>query len=318
MEPLDPQVQGERVALIGFGRMGERHASVFSRCVGRSRIVVWDSASGARTHASVQGYRVASSLQDALKRASSAVIATPNATHAELAEASLRHRRRTLLEKPMALTARDATRLSGLSRTYGPLYVAHSERFHPAIALLRAHVGTEPVKRITAIRHADVDPARTPDSLLVTHAIHDLDLVRWLGRRSISVHSSRYMSRDGLRLRLSDEAGPWAIIEVAKSKKPVRAIRIYTEARMFEANLLASSLIVSCAQTHATILARFAPGDGLFEQARAFAFSGDSERETSNDALCPASDAAAVLDLALAAQRMLADDVDMRESAPAE
>lgn len=67
------------------------------------------------------------------------VVATPHASHAEVAEKVIRHGAGVLVEKPLALTSRDAWMLRDLASAFGvPLIVSHPYLFHKHARTVRA------------------------------------------------------------------------------------------------------------------------------------------------------------------------------------
>jgi predicted dehydrogenase len=107
-----------RVGIAGFGYAGKTFHAPLIRTTPGLAIAAVSSSDAARVHASL-GDEV-QVLADARQLAASAaidlfVIATPNATHAELAALALEHGKHVVIDKPFAATAREAAHLVRLA-----------------------------------------------------------------------------------------------------------------------------------------------------------------------------------------------------------
>src|SRR5918994_4966261 len=108
---------GTRVALIGFGYAGRVfHAPLISATPGLTLAVI-----GSRQGAGVRSvYPGAEPVSDPLSAARHpdvdlVVIATPNDTHAPLAEAALRAGKHVVVDKPFTVTLAEARALAALA-----------------------------------------------------------------------------------------------------------------------------------------------------------------------------------------------------------
>src|SRR5918994_3757634 len=123
---------GTRVALIGFGYAGRVfHAPLISATPGLTLAVI-----GSRQGAGVRSvYPGAGPVSDPLSAARHpdvdlVVIATPNDTHAPLAEAALRAGRHVVVDKPFTVTAAEARHLAVVARQSSRvLSVFHNRRW---------------------------------------------------------------------------------------------------------------------------------------------------------------------------------------------
>lgn len=111
-----------------------------------------------------------------------AIIATPTASHAELAKQSLEAGVHTLVEKPLALTFQECRELAALSETRGlRLSAGHVERYNPVTVKLKSwFASTGPEIRYYRFERSQPLPVRIPEDILTDKLIHDLDLVRYL------------------------------------------------------------------------------------------------------------------------------------------
>jgi predicted dehydrogenase len=129
-----------RVALIGCGAWGENLLRTLAARE-RARVVAVadpDPARLGRARAIAPGARGVPSLDEALAAGVDAVvIATPPASHADLALRALEAGADVLVEKPLALGVADAERCAARAAALGRIgMVGHLLRFHPAVARL--------------------------------------------------------------------------------------------------------------------------------------------------------------------------------------
>jgi predicted dehydrogenase len=103
-------------------------------------------------------------------------VATPTASHREVASAFLREKVAVLVEKPMAASLPEADDLIALAGRNGVvLGVGHTERFNPAVRALRERV-KDP--RFIEVHRLGTFPARSLDvDVVLDLMIHDIDLI---------------------------------------------------------------------------------------------------------------------------------------------
>jgi predicted dehydrogenase len=184
-----------RVGVIGVGYWGPnivRNLHAIDACDGVVAFDIDDS----RLQGIVHHYpatHVARTLEDVLDDPGIAavVIATPVVTHAELAKRALAAGKSVLVEKPLAVTTRDAREIVGLARERGSLVMAgHTFLFSPPVQavarLIRAGEIGAPLyvqsSRVNlGIHRSDVD-------VIWDLAPHDLSILRaWLGADPVRV-----------------------------------------------------------------------------------------------------------------------------------
>lgn len=135
-----------RVLLIGAGRFGKEHLKTLQNLEKDARVqlagVVVASEESSGRIAEHFGVSATTQLTAELLRGVDGVdIVTPSSTHAELARRCLRHTN-VLVEKPLAMTLRQAESLRGAARrSKRKLMVAQVYRFHPVIRRLRELTG---------------------------------------------------------------------------------------------------------------------------------------------------------------------------------
>jgi UDP-N-acetylglucosamine 3-dehydrogenase len=172
-----------RVAVIGLGRMGSRHAAALRAADDLVLVAAVDPA-GDRYSATPDVPVLASIDQLREHRIDYAVLASPTTSHLPLGAALADAGIPTLIEKPLAGDLPSATQLRHAFHHAGvPAAVGYIERHQPAIVVLHhlLHAGLlGDLIAISTIRSATY-PARITD-IGVTHdlATHDIDLAAWL------------------------------------------------------------------------------------------------------------------------------------------
>jgi predicted dehydrogenase len=164
-----------RVAVIGAGIMGAHHARVLHQLPSADLALVVDpDEARGKALAQAAGAQYSPDPGDAAELAEAVVVATPNATHAEIAVPLLEAGVDVLVEKPIAPTVADADRLIQAADYNGRiLAVGHIERFNPAVLELDRHV--EDLLHLELTRIGPFSPRITSDVVLDL-MIHVLEL----------------------------------------------------------------------------------------------------------------------------------------------
>lgn len=171
-----------KVALVGFGNMGQHHYRVLRMRKDVEVVGIVDPRAHSLQHA--VDVQVMARIED-LSRVDAAVIASPTTTHKPIAERLIREGVHVLIEKPLASNAEEAQQLVQLAQqSRVVLAVGHIERFNPAVEMLREMV-SEPL--LLQFERLSPYSPRIPDSVVMDLMIHDLDLVYWLGGRPADV-----------------------------------------------------------------------------------------------------------------------------------
>lgn len=173
-----------RVALIGLGTMGTRHARVLSALPARFEVVRgYDVDRAASAPAGLPRSRSeAEALVSDGAGVDVAIVATPILTHAPIVSRALAAGVHVLVEKPLCATSSESRALLEAQRRGGArLYVGHSERFNPVVrALAKLLRGRS--DRVLAIEFKRVGPSRPSEcGVLLNLGVHDFDLAAYLG-----------------------------------------------------------------------------------------------------------------------------------------
>jgi UDP-N-acetylglucosamine 3-dehydrogenase len=227
------------VAVLGFGAMGRIHARVFRELTDAFTLSGVFDTNPAKTRGVDEARRSAS---EAVSKADLVVLATPMATHAELAASLLQRGHDVFVEKPMCTTSREAEMLLEAANRHGrQLFVGHSERFNPAVRGALAELGSEAILSIECTRIA---LAREPDTLddetIFNLGVHDLDLITYLARSPLSVEGIR-ATREAQLAHIEVATLSGVSGKIVVGRKPTgaeRALVVRTETRRFEADLL--------------------------------------------------------------------------------
>ncbi|AKJ05632.1 Hypothetical protein AA314_07258 [Archangium gephyra] len=143
-----------RVALLGFGFAGRTfHAPLIQATDGLElRVVASSQAEAVRTW--LPGATVVASAQEAATHpdVELVVIATPNASHAPLAEAALRAGKHVVVDKPFTVTLAEARALRALALECGrTLSVFHNRRWDSDFLALRTVVAEGLLGHVTHV-----------------------------------------------------------------------------------------------------------------------------------------------------------------------
>ncbi len=168
-----------RVGVIGTGVMGGYHTRVAAMLPGCALIGIHD-ADPARADDMARQYGVAAfrSCDELCAATEAVIVATPTATHADVAAACLRAGCHVLVEKPLAATPAEAEALVALEReAQRILMVGHVERFNPAITVLLSVIDPREVVACEATRLSTTLGRDQSVDIIFDLMIHDLDLM---------------------------------------------------------------------------------------------------------------------------------------------
>lgn len=182
------------VALIGAGAIGRMHAETLLRHPTVTLAAIADPTPAARDYAQSLGVPLYETHQDLLSRVrvGAAIVATPNATHADVGIDCLRAGVPVLMEKPIADTAAQAQRLCDAATTAGvPLLVGHQRRHNPIVQRARSLIRDGAVGRPVSANvmatwlkpDSYFEPAwrrRKGGGPVLINLIHDIDMTRFL------------------------------------------------------------------------------------------------------------------------------------------
>jgi predicted dehydrogenase len=275
-----------RVAVIGAGVMGKRHARVLaSRAERFALVAVRDTDPKAAAElAHAHGVEVAATDADAIARADAVVVATPIGVHASSVRRALANGRHVLVEKPIAATAREARELVALAEASGVrLFVGHSERFNPVVRALVRLVAAETIESVGFRRIGSVRSARgSSEGALVNLGVHDFDLAAYLASSPLTLTSVGDSTGTEPRGAGAEERAEVAAVTAAGAQVHVlvdqhpadttrrRALTLSTRTHLWEGNLLSPSLVRTCRATGVREAIPLDTEEPLLAQALAF------------------------------------------------
>ncbi len=217
-----------RVGIVGCGRATRIHHLPALQPLRQFQIA---GLADVRPEARIEGYRFFTDARDLIEHSDAVAVATPTATHAELAVAVLEAGRPLLLEKPAAMNAAECDRIAAAQQRAGrPVLVAHNARWHKLVREAKALIGEGRLGRIVAIRstytHAHSSPGdhwhrrrAEGGGVLVNDGVHHFDLWRYLTGAEIesldvtAVDSERFEDETAaVTARLSNGALATAIL----------------------------------------------------------------------------------------------------------
>lgn len=166
-----------KLAVVGGGHLGRIHAKLASVNEQFDLIAVADPSPSSQSFITGQlGLPTVSDYHELVGKVDAAIVATPTTSHYEVTSALLRAGIHCLVEKPLATTADQASRLVQIARSHScVLQVGHVERFNPKWTTALPELGKP--KFIEAIRCGGYSGRSTDIGVVMDLMIHDLDLI---------------------------------------------------------------------------------------------------------------------------------------------
>jgi len=185
--PAVVPAEGLRIGVVGCGYWGAKHARVFSSLseVDEVALIEPNAHSREALSAAYPDAPTYASLEAALPNVDAVVIATPPATHMDLALQALRGGKHVLVEKPLATTAAEARLIvDEASRSDRVLMVGHTFEFNPAVQELRRRLDQGELGDVHYIHSSrfNVDLYRSDVNVIWDLAPHDISIMNYLLR----------------------------------------------------------------------------------------------------------------------------------------
>ncbi|MBX3203326.1 MAG: Gfo/Idh/MocA family oxidoreductase [Labilithrix sp.] len=226
----------EKIVLVGLGRMGRNHLRVLRETPGFELVGVVDAeAAPLPDLGTIPLFRSIAEL--AKVDFTAAVIATPTATHHDLALELIAMGKHLLVEKPIASTFAQGRSVIEAAQAKGvKLAVGHVERFNPAVRKLREVIREGWLG--TPIHFAFTRVGGYPDTVLAGNnvlldlAVHDIDILRSLVGAVKLEHSTCHVTfREGVfdtaEIALSASTGASASVHVNWiTPTKIRSVRV--------------------------------------------------------------------------------------------
>jgi predicted dehydrogenase len=258
---------GLALGVVGIGSLGRHHARVASSLPGVRVAGVHDvRPSRAQEVAREFGLEASGSLAELVDRSDALIVATPTASHREVAMEALARGKHVLVEKPLAATLAEADDLVREAERRGVvLQVGHIERFNPAV---EAGLALASGARFLEAHRLSVFTARSLDiDVVLDLMIHDLQLAQAIvGRpvREVRAAGVAVLTRriDIANARIEFEGGCVANLTASRvSQDRVRKFRIFSSARYLSLDLAAQTITAAALERAPDGRPRIAPLD---------------------------------------------------------
>jgi UDP-N-acetylglucosamine 3-dehydrogenase len=215
-----------KVAVIGAGFWGVNHARVLSEIKDSELVAICD-VDIERARKAASKYNIGSCYSDfhemiRVEKPEAVTICTPSTTHAEITVACLNRGLDVLVEKPMAATVEDATKILETEERVGRIVmVGFIERFNPAVRLALNLLAENEIGQVILLygRRIGWWPERIGDVGVVKDtAVHDIDLtLKLFGEipEAVSARAGRlkHVHEDHAQIFLSFSKDRSALIE---------------------------------------------------------------------------------------------------------
>jgi len=190
-----------RICVIGAGRWGTRHIRTLHELGCLGGIVESDAGRLAQIAQDHPDATCLERFDEAVGRGFDGfVVATPAATHFEIARYLLEQKQPVLVEKPAAMTVADARALQTISEAQGvPFMVGHVLLFHPAIRKIKALIDAGKIGRLQYLysNRLNLGTVRTEENILWSFAPHDISIFQYF----IAARPMDVLSRGGAFLQ---------------------------------------------------------------------------------------------------------------------
>ena len=185
-----------QVALVGCGYWGKNLCRNF-HALGALSVVVDATENGQKTARTISSdAQIIDSLGEVLQddQVQGVALATPAETHPDLAIQVMEAGKDVFVEKPMALTLKDAEKMKEVAEeTSRILMVGHLLEYHPAVLKLREMVDSGRLGKINYIysNRLNFGKVRTEENALWSFAPHDVAVIlRLMGNAPVEVSST--------------------------------------------------------------------------------------------------------------------------------
>lgn len=200
-----------RIAVVGMGYWGKNLVRNFSQL--GALAVVCDSNAGVE-EAIKRDYRDARYCRDfdlvlSDSTLAAVALATPAATHYEMAKAALEAGKDVYVEKPLAIEVKEGRDLVEVAeKNRRILMVGHILRYHPAIIKLQHLIRNGTLGKIQCLysNRLNIGKIRTEENILWSFAPHDISVMLALLDETpsrVSCQGGAYLSRDVSNVTLS-------------------------------------------------------------------------------------------------------------------
>jgi predicted dehydrogenase len=178
-------VSALRVGVIGAGAWGRNHVRTFAQLPGAELVAVCDSAAAVREKLGRQypGTTITDEPKKLLGMVEAVVVATPAITHADLARQAIAAGIPVLVEKPFALTVKDAEDVAErAAKANVPVMAGHLLEYHPVVERLRELIQSGALGQIYYLygQRVNLGQVRPDENALWSFGPHDVSVALFL------------------------------------------------------------------------------------------------------------------------------------------
>ena len=190
-----------KVGVIGAGNWGRNHVRTVAGLADAELAAVCDTDAGTRERIARQypSAHASGDLADFLPRVDAVIVASPAATHATLALQCIDAGKACLVEKPFALSTRDAETVAQRAAARKvPVLAGHLLVFHPAVERLRTLVQSGELGTIYYLYglRVNLGQVRADENALWSFGPHDVSVALYLlgeAPARVAAHGKSYL-----------------------------------------------------------------------------------------------------------------------------
>lgn len=201
-----------RIAVVGYGLVGKRHADVLRRSTRASLAAIVEPDMAGQQDAASLGVPVFGTLEElfAFGGYDGIILATPTPLHIEQGLACIADGCPVLIEKPIAVSSHDAKVLTDAAEIKGvPLLVGHHRRHNGMVQAAKRAIDDGAIGAVRSVQatcwfykpdyYFDIAPWRTKKGAgpISVNLVHDVDLLRHLCGEVTEVHAASAPSARG-------------------------------------------------------------------------------------------------------------------------
>lgn len=231
-------VKTTRIAVVGFGLIGKRHARTLQQTPGVELAGIVEPAGANRADALAMNVPVFDVIDELIERCDpdGIILATPTPLHVEQGLQCISHGCPVLIEKPIAVTAQEAKRLTDAALSAGvPLLIGHHRRHNGMVRAAKSAISEGAIGEVRSVQatcwfhkpdyYFDAAPWRKLKGAgpISVNLVHDVDLLRHFCGEVSKVQAVAAPSRRGFENEdlataiLTFESGAIASISVSDS-----------------------------------------------------------------------------------------------------
>lgn len=170
-----------KVGMIGVGRWGKNHLRILTQLADVKLVAVFDSDEKSRAYVrqSHPGVALVSTAEEVFNQADAVVIATTSSFHGPLARQAIQRGLHAFVEKPLALTLKEARGVADLAdKKKKILQVGHLLLYHPALSWLKAELAAGKLGRPLYLysQRINLGVVRRDENVVSSLATHDISV----------------------------------------------------------------------------------------------------------------------------------------------